>query len=329
MRAVVVDKVGRDGVPRVADVPTPDPSADQVAVRMQFASVNPADWKCLNGWMTPYPQFQPRFPFVLGFDGVGVVTAVGTDGRDGTDVRVGDRVCVRANQMTGQHGTFAETVCVARSDTAPIPDEVPGWQAATIPVAGVTAYQSITRHSPPLRDRRVLVNGAAGGVGSYAVQLAVLEGAHVAGTCGPDNTDYLAQIGCEHVVNYRDGNIRTQVGRWAPDGLDVLLDTVHLDGVPDVAEIVRAGGTVVGIVTLGPKRPYDDAELRRTGRRFVEATVNRAAARADMIALGRLLADGRIRPPAIEVLPFDAAPDALARVQAGHVRGKIVLAIGE
>lgn len=325
MRALVVDGVGPRCEPRIADVPPTEPQADQVSVRMQFASVNPADWKCLNGWMLPYPQFRPQFPFVLGFDGVGVVTGVG---RDVDDVRVGQRVCVRANQMTGQHGTFAETTCVARSDTAPVPDGVPGEHAATIPVAGVTAYQSITRHAPPLSGLRLLVNGAAGGVGSYAVQLGVRQGARVAGTCGPDNIRYLMDLGCEHVVNYRDGNIGPALAPWAPNGVDVLLDTVHVDGVPNATEILRPGGTVVGIVTLGPDRPYDDEELRRSGRRFIEATVNRREARADMIALGRLLADGQIRPPAIEVVPFEDAADALARVRAGHVRGKIVLSIG-
>jgi NADPH2:quinone reductase len=81
-------------------------------------------------------------------------------------------------------------------------------------------------------------------------------------------------------------------------------------------------------VTLGPKRPYDDAQLRRSGRCLVEATVNRGEARADMIALGGLLAGRQIRPPAIEVVPLEDAPDALARMRAGHVRGKIVLSIG-
>jgi NADPH:quinone reductase len=325
MRALVVDEVGRRGVPRIAEVPDCAPAAGQVAVRMQFASVNPADWKCLNGWMTPYSQFRPQFPFVLGFDGVGVVAAVGSDVGD---VSVGDRVCVRANQMTGQNGTFAEMVCVARSDTAPIPDGVAGEHAATIPVAGVTAYQSITRYARPLAGRRLLVNGAAGGVGSYAVQLAVHDGAHVAGTCSPYNADYLAEIGCEHVVNYREADIRAAVEPWAPGGVDVVLDTVHVDGVRDIEVILRPGGTVIGIVTLGPPSPYDDAQLQRSGRRFVEATVNRDEACADMIALGELLADGSIRAPHVEVVPFESAPEALARVQAGHVRGKIVLSIG-
>ena len=325
MRALVVDEVGR-GTPRLADVPQHEPAAGQVAVRMQFASVNPADWKCLNGWMTPYPQFQPVYPFVLGFDGVGVVIATGADV---SGIEIGSRVCVRANQMTGQHGTFAEVVCVAASDTAPVPDAVPGEHAATIPVAGVTAHQSITRYARPLDGRLLLVNGAAGGVGSYAVQLAVLDGARVAGTCGPHNRGYVEQLGCELAIDYRTADIRAEASRWAPDGVDVLLDTVHVDGVPEVERILRPGGKVVGIVTLGPDRPYDDARLRRTGHSFVEATVNRSEARADMIALGELLAGGRIRPPQIEVVPFDRAADALARVQAGHVRGKLVLAIGE
>ena len=325
MRALVVDTVGEHSTPRITDLPVVEPTCDQVRVRIEYASVNPADWKCRSGWMLRFPQFQPQFPFVLGFDGVGVVDAVG---HDVIDVRVDDRVCVRANQMTGQHGTFAETTCVARSDTAPIPDSVCAAAAATIPVAGVTAYQSIVKYARVAPGQLVLVNGAAGGVGSYAVQLAKHAGARVAGTCGPDNVDYLRELGCEHVIDYRTEDIHRALAAWAPDGVDILLDTVHAEGVPEVASLLRPGGIVVGIVTLGATRPYDDAELRSLGRRFVEATVKRDEARADMIALGRLLASGAIRPPAIEILPFEQAITALNRIGGGHVRGKIVLTVG-
>jgi NADPH2:quinone reductase len=317
MRALVVDQVGAAAAPRLAVVPVADPGAGQVRVRMQFASINPADWKCRSGWMTPFPQFQPQFPFVLGFDGVGIVDAVGVD-VDG--VRVGERVCVRANQMTGQNGTFAESVCVAASDTAPVPDAVPGETAATIPVAGVTAYQSIVKYAQVTPGQRVLVNGAAGGVGSYAVQLARHFGAIVAGTCSPANADYLTELGCEQVIDYRTQNVRDAALAWAPDGVDVLLDTVHTDGVPDAAGIIREGGVIVGIITLGAPRPYRDEDLQPLSRRFVKDE-----ARADMIALAQLLADGSVRAPAIEVVPFTGAVDALERVAAGHVRGKLVL----
>jgi NADPH:quinone reductase-like Zn-dependent oxidoreductase len=325
VRAIVVDRVGPDARPRIAEVPVATPGAGEVLVRVEFASINPADWKCRSGWMLPFPQFRPDSPFVLGFDGVGAVVAIGTDV---DDVRIGDRVCVRANQMTGQNGTFAETVCVARSDTAPIPDELPGEHAATIPVAGVTAYQSITKYARVAPGQRVLVNGAAGGVGSYAVQLAVHAGARVAGTCGADNAAYLRELGCEYVINYRTQNIRDAARVWAEGGVHVLLDTVNVGGVPNAGELLRPGGVVVGVVTLGADQPYRDEELRPYGSRFVAATVKRDEARADMITLARLLADGSIRPPAVEVISFDEAPRALDRIGAGHVRGKIVVAIG-
>jgi NADPH2:quinone reductase len=325
VRAIVVDRVGPDARPRIAEIPIATPGPDEVLVRVQFASVNPADWKCRSGWMLPFPQFRPRSPFVLGFDGVGTVAALGTDVND---VRVGDRVCVRANQMTGQNGTFAETVCVARSDTAPVPDGLPGEHAATIPVAGVTAYQSITKYARVASGQRILVNGAAGGVGSYAVQLARHAGARVAGTCGPDNAAYLRDLGCEHVINYRTQNVRDASRMWAKGGVHVLLDTVNVDGVPDAGELLRTGGVVVGVVTLGAAQPYREEELRPYGARFVAATVKRDEARADMIALARLLADGSIRPPAVEVISFEEAPQALDRIGSGHVRGKIVVAIG-
>jgi NADPH2:quinone reductase len=115
---------------------------------------------------------------------------------------------------------------------------------------------------------------------------------------------------------------------WAKGGVHVLLDTVNVDGVPDAGELLRTGGVVVGVVTLGAPQPYREEELRPYGARFVAATVKRDEARADMIALARLLADGSIRPPAVEVISFEEAPQALDRIGSGHVRGKIVVAIG-
>jgi NADPH2:quinone reductase len=320
VRAVVVDRPGPEAVARLGEVAPPEPAAGQVQVRMQYASVNPADWKCRSGWMLRFPQFRPARPLVLGFDGVGVVTALGPGV---TGRRIGDRVCMRADQMTGQHGTFAEVACVARSDTELVPDGVPGRHAATIPVAGVTAWQALTKYARLEPGQRVLVNGAAGGVGSFAVQFARHLGARVAGTAGSANAGYLRQLGCELVVDYRGEDVCQAVRGWAPAGVDVVLDTVHVRGVPEVERMVHPGGRVVGVVTLGEAEPY----AGRDDLAFVAATVKRDEAADDMAVIGRLLAEGRVRAPAVEVVNLGEVPAALDRIGAGHVRGKIVVAI--
>jgi NADPH:quinone reductase-like Zn-dependent oxidoreductase len=324
VRAVVVDGFGEESVARLDEVPQPRPGADQVRVRVAYASVNPADRKCQLGWMLPYPQFRPQLPFVLGFDGAGVVDAIGADV---ASVRVGDRVVMRVNQMAGMHGTFADQVCVTASDTAPMPDGLDFLTAATVPVAGVTAWQLVTRYGRVASGQHVLVNGGAGGVGSYAIQFARNAGAHVAATCGPANLDYLTSLGCELAIDYRNSDVGAAVAAWSGGGLDVLLDAVNIDGLAGAHTMLRPGGSVVGVVTLGAQRPYQDAGLAGRGARHVEATVARDEARADMTAIGEMLAGNAVVPPAIEVVPLESAAEALRRIGAGHVRGKLVLAV--
>jgi NADPH:quinone reductase-like Zn-dependent oxidoreductase len=274
--------------------------------------------------MVPFASFRPRVPFVLGFDGAGVVDAVGADV---DSVRVGERVFLRVNQMSGMHGTFADLVCVTASDTAPVPDGLDLLAAATVPVAGVTAWQLVAKYGGVTAGQHVLVNGGAGGVGSFAIQFARHAGAHVAATSGRHNLDYLGSLGCELAIDYRGQDLVVAVEGWSPGGLDVLLDTVNIDGVADVARLLRPGGSVVTVVTLGVPAPYPEGELDRRGARRVEGSVARHEARADMAAIGDLLATGAVRPPTTEVLPLEAAPEALERIGAGHVRGKLVLAL--
>jgi len=326
MRAVVVDSFGPYAHARLARVPIPDPGPGQVRVRVAYASVNPADWKCQNGWMTPFEQFRPSLPFGLGFDGAGLIDAVAAD----VTVReIGQRVFLRVNQMIGQHGSFADRVCLAATDTAQVPATLDLLVAATVPVAGVTAWQMVGKYGQVRAGQQVLVNGGSGGVGSFAIGFARAAGAQVAATSGPDNLEYLRELGCERVVNYRTGSLREAMAEWAPAGIDAVIDTVNMDGMPDAPAITRRNGAVVGVVTLGAPPSYRWEELAQAGVRFVAATVKRDEAAADMAGIGALLASGTVRSPAIELLPLASAAAALDRIAAGHVRGKIVLEIEE
>jgi NADPH2:quinone reductase len=223
--------------------------------------------------------------------------------------------------MTGMHGTFADLVCVTASDTAPVPD---GLDFLT---AGVTAWQLVTKYGRVAAGQHVLVNGGAEGVGSFAIQFARNAGAHVAATSGPANLDYLGSLGCGLSIDYRGEDIGAAVAAWSTEGLDVLLDAVNVDGLAGAAAMIRPGGTVVAAVTLGTERPYQDAGLTDRGVRHVEATVARDEARADMTVIGELLADKAVVPPETEVVPLESAAEALRWIGAGHVRGKLVLAV--
>jgi NADPH2:quinone reductase len=324
MRAIVVDGCGPSSRARLTQAPVPHPLEGQVVVRLAYASVNPADWKCRDGWMLPFEQFRPSYPFGLGFDGAGIVDAVGIGVPDRV---VGDKVFVRANQMTGQNGTFADYVCVHHTDTAPLPDGLAFLDAACVPVAGVTAWQSLTTFGQVQPGQQVLINGGAGGVGSFAIRFARAAGARVAVTCSPRNFDYVADLGAELAIDYTTENIRDAARRWAPAGVDLLVDTVNIEVIADAAEIVRPGGAIVPIVTLGEPAKYDADELARHGVRLVAASVKRDEACRDMTIIGRVMVEQGITVPSLRVLDLTDAQQAMDEVRDGHVRGKLVLAI--
>jgi NADPH:quinone reductase-like Zn-dependent oxidoreductase len=323
MRAAVIDEFG--GTVRLADVPVPELGPGQALVRVAYASINPADWKCREGWLRRFPAFRPAFPFVLGFDGSGTVERLGPD----TDAPPpGGRVFIRANQMLGWGGTFAEFVRVTVDGLQAIPDGVPMLDAAAMPTAGVTAWQSLHDAGGLAAGQRVMVNGGAGGTGSYAIQFARTAGARVAATCSAGNLDHVRGLGAELAIDYRSQDVAAAVAAWAPGGVDLLLDTVNLGSLPDAIGMVRPGGVLVGIATLDDRVPPWDAEAAsRRGVRLAATTANRATSAADMASIAALMASGQVRSPVTEVLDLAQAEAALARIAAGHVRGKLILAV--
>ncbi|MDB5431472.1 MAG: alcohol dehydrogenase [Caulobacter sp.] len=326
MRAMAVTTFAPDARPRPIDFPMPEPRAGEAVVRMAFASVNPADWKCAEGWLLRFPQFKPALPFGLGFDGAGVVAAVGPGD---TDLKPGDRVFVRGNQMNGDHGTFATHCRTTVDGLAKLPDGVSLRDAATVPTAGLTAWQSLMRAGELQPGQSVLVNGGAGGTGGFAVQLAKAAGARVAATCGADNVDYVCGLGAGLVQDYRQPGLAQAIAAWSPGGVDLLLDTVNLAGSDIMLPLVRPGGVLVAIETLDlTATRHDPARAAARGVRLVEMTAIRAKSVEDLMRIGALMAEGKVRAPQTRLLPLDKAADALAEVKAGHVRGKLLLEIG-
>ena len=326
MRAMTVAAFGPDARPALTTAPIPLPREGEAVVRMAFASVNPADWKCAEGWLRRFPQFKPQLPFGLGFDGAGVIAATGPGD---TDLRIGDRVFVRGNQMNGDHGTFADYCRTTVDGLARVPDGVSLQDAATVPTAGLTAWQSLMRGGELRAGQSVLINGGSGGSGSFAGQFARAVGARVAATCGAGNLAYVRGLGADFVHDYRQAGLAEAVQAWAPGGVDLVLDTVNLAGGDGLLELVRPGGALVAIETLDLSTPrHDPAKAAARGVRLVEMTAIRARSTEDLTRIGELMAAEEVRAPETRVLPLAQAAEALAEVKAGHVRGKLLLEIG-
>ena len=311
MKAVVIDRFGGADAVRIADVPRPVPAEGEVLVAMRAASINPADWKLREGWLRA--AHEPVFPYVLGFDGAGVV------------VESGQRVAVKSAVGRGGHGTMAEFATVPAHLAAPLPDTIDFFDAAAVPTAGITAWEMVFEAGRVAPGHRVLVNGGAGGTGSLAVQLARMAGAEVAATAGPENLDYLRSLGAA-AIDYRAGNVEAAVRRLFPNGLDTILDTVGQGALAEPLAMLRGGGRLITVATLveGEIRP-DPSEAERRGIAVVTATSDRSREGEQLRNLIEALAAGHIAWPAVDVVPATDASAAIERVRQGHVRGKIVL----
>lgn len=323
MRAMVLDQFGGPEVLRLGEIERPRAVPGEIVIQAAYAGVNPADWKAREGWLAQYFAYQ--FPFVLGFDVAGVVAEVG---EGVTDLTVGDRVIAVSNQGRGERGSYAEYVAAARERAVRLPDHVTLREAAALPTAAMTAWEAVFDVGGTAAGQKVLVNGGAGGTGSYAIQLAKMAGATVAATCGPANLDYVRGLGADLAVDYRQGQVLETVHAWAPEGLDLVVDTVGQGSLLDSVELVKRGGVVSPITTLIADEPMPSTaradELGVSVKIASSTFVNQGR---QLHALVEALDAGRIRSPEIHVMPLEDVAEAHRRIADGHVRGKIVLAV--
>jgi NADPH:quinone reductase-like Zn-dependent oxidoreductase len=302
MLAIVYERFGGPEVLGLGEVAQPRAGAGEVRVRIAAAAVNPIDWRIRSGSM------RERFPTVLpatpGNEFAGVVDQVG---EGVTGVRPGDEVF--GWTRTGAYAQYA----IAR-DYAAKPAEL-GWaQAAALPVAGGTSERVLAQLG--LRaGETLLLHGAAGAVGSAAVQLAVALGATVVGTASPANHDYLRSLGAVPVA-YGDGLVE-RVREAAPQGIDAVFDAAGRGGLPE--SITLRGGTPDRVITIA-----DPDAPRRHGVRMSAGGTPSDRARAHLARHARLAVQGRLRMP-VTTYPLAEAAKAQALSEEGHVRGKLVL----
>lgn len=304
MRAVLMMGYGGLDVLRVADVPDPTAGPGEVVVDIRAASVNSADCKVRSG-ATLYDNI--AFPHILGRDFSGVISAAG----EGSDLRVGQDVFGVA--VRGVDGGQAEKIAIAAALVADKPAELDYAEAAALALTGITAIYAIedVAHLEP--NQQILIQGGAGGVASFAIQLAKHHGAIVTTTASSQNHDYVRSLGADEVIDYHRTDFTTLSERF-----DVVYDTVGGEVQRRSAAVVKSGGKLVycapGPEGTSPSR--DDIEV-------LNPQVRRDRTHLDRIT--ELVAIGAIRPPALTRFPLDQVVEAHRISESRHLQGKLVL----
>jgi NADPH:quinone reductase-like Zn-dependent oxidoreductase len=322
MKAMVYEKYGSPEVLELRQIDPPPLTDDGVLVRVRAASVNPFDWHMLTG--TPYLarlQAGVRKPKsrVLGVDFAGTVEAVG---KDVTAFHPGDDV------YGGKGGAFGEYVCVRKS-VARKPANLSYEDAAAVPMAAITALQALRDKGRVQAGQNVLVNGASGGVGTFAVQLAKSFGAEVTGVCSTRNVDTVRSLGADHVIDYTREDF-TRSG----DSYDVMID---IAGNHSWSECKRVLGENATMIVVGGRKtnrwigPMGDAVKRRLaslpGNRTVVAPFLAQLNKEDLDVLRELLETGKVKPVIESRYELREVPEALRYVGAGHAKGKVVISV--
>lgn len=326
MKAAAIHEYGDAGVFEITQLPKPEPGAGEVLIKVAYAGVNPADWKFREGYNQQF--FPLEFPFVLGFDASGVVVGLG---EGASRFAVGDRVFTPSNLGQGQHGSYAEYVVASEDRVAIIPATMSFESAAAIPVAALTGWQALfaSDKGDLQRAQRLLINGASGGLGSFAVQFAKWAGAEVATTCSGKNLDYVASLGADLLIDYKTQDINEEIAKWAPAGIDMVLDAVGCGSLADPFSLLKPGGKLVSIATLvgdGDIEADMVAAVKR-GLSKVYAIMMDVNSGAELEKIAQLVVDGEVSMPPIECFALEDIAEAHRKIESGHVRGKLVLSV--
>lgn len=322
MKAVVQRRYGPPEVLEYTDVGRPVVGDGDVLVGVRAASVHPGDYFVLTGVphivRLAFGLRRPRCP-IPGRDVAGVVEAVGPAV---TDLEPGDEVFGWSTT-----GTLAQQACVPADRLVRKPGRLTMAQAATVPTSALTALQALRDIANVQPGQTVLVTGASGGVGSFAVQIAKAFGAEVTGVCSTRNVDLVRSLGADHVVDYTRTDFTRTEKRY-----DVILDNVEAQPLADVRRTLTPAGTLIpnsgrGGRWLGPLGRIVKARVLSGFTRQQLKPFLSVGKRQDLLTLADLLATGQVTPVIDRTYPLDEAADALRYVAAGHTRGKVVITV--
>ena len=328
MKAVVYTNYGSPDVLEIRDVKKPVPNDDQILIKVRAVAVNPLDWHFMEG--TPYIMRamgvglrKPKDPR-LGVDYAGQVEAVG---KNVTQFKPGDEV------FGGKTGAFAEYVC-ARADRAIAlkPANITFEQAASVPIAAITALQALRDKGKVHTGQKVLINGASGGVGTFAVQIAKSFGADVTGVCSTRNLNLVRSLGADHVIDYTKEDFTKGDERY-----DVILDNVGTQPLSGFRHALQPKGICV---MIGGGGPNDGGLIGPMGRPvvallmspFISQKMGMMMAelnKEDLTILGDLMQSGKVKPVIDRTYPLSQIAEAMRYLEAGHARGKVIITVGQ
>jgi NADPH:quinone reductase-like Zn-dependent oxidoreductase len=308
MKAVCIYSYGGPGVLSYEDAPRPHPGDGEVLVRVHAAGINPVDWKIREGHLKE--MLHHTLPLILGWDVSGVVE---TAGPGLTRLKVGDEVFSRPD--IARDGAYAEFIVMKESDVALKPKTIDHLHAAALPLAGLTAWQTLFDAAGLAAGQRVLIHAAAGGVGHLAVQLAKWKGAHVVGTAAAKNHEFLRKLGVDQVVDYNTERFEDVV-----QPVDVVLDTIGGDTQERSWKVLKRGGILVSIASP----PTAEAAAAHGVRQAFVFTQPNAGQLAEIAKL----ADAEKLKAIVEtILPLSDATRGQELSERGHTQGKIVLRV--
>lgn len=312
MHAIAITAFGGADQLTLVDLPVPPCGPDQVVIAVQAAGVGMWDVKMRQGQVTLEGQ---QFPLVLGLESAGIIQEVGA-AVTGRGLEVGTRV-ICATYQSGI-GHYAQAVAVPAALVAPAPSSLDALHAAALPVNGLTAYQAIYDRLQIQPGETLLITGAAGGTGTFAVQLAAQVGAQVLVTARSQNHPYLQQLGATELIDYAQTDVTQAIHARHPGGIDAVLDCVGGETAASSLAVVRDGGRLVTIVDLEQVKPtrHIDTQIlyfRPDGRQLGELT--------------KRVDQGQLTVHLDQVFPLAQAKQAHERLETRHHQGKIVLSI--
>ena len=332
MKAFVVSKYGKANSVEAVELPEPELGDGDVLIEVHAASVNPLDLKIRNGELKPLLPY--KLPLVLGNDLAGVVIKAGKNVRR---FKPGDEVFARPDQ--DRIGAFAELIAISENDVAKKPHRLDMEQAASVPLVGLTAWQALVEKAGVQAGQKVLIQAGSGGVGTIAIQLAKHLGATVATTTSTANVDWVKGLGADIVIDYKKDDFESVLHDY-----DVVFDTQGGQTLEKSLLVLKPGGKVISVA--GPPEPDFAKEFganwfliqamralsfrirRKAKRRGVTYSFLFMKASGDQLReLGSLIDSGAIRPVVDRVFPFQSTTEALAYVEKGRAKGKVVVKI--
>ena len=331
MRAFVLEKYNGPGAARLCSMPKPQPGPRELLIQVHAAGLNPVDYKFRQGKLKLI--YRPKLPAIMGNELAGTIVARGAEVAQFAE---GDRVFVRCD--TGQMGAFAEFVCVPQHLAAKMPGGLDFDHAAGVPLAGLTALQALRDELQVKAGNHLFISGGAGGVGTFAIQIAKWLGAEVTTTISPQGESLVRSLGADHTIDYTQGAFDRELRN-----LDGALDLVGGETLSRLFRVVKPGGKVVSIAGIPePTTARQDlqlgwgltflfwlasARLRGTARRYgVQYRYYfMHASGSDLEELARLIDAGKLKVIVDRCFPFSQIQDAFVYLEQGHAKGKVIV----